>query len=198
MVCAQSRRDRMTRSGVAPQVGLEPTTLRLTAGFFALCRDLLHVAGGCRTAPFSKGVKNLPLAGTCPVLQGVSGSCGAQKARKRQRGSRRVEGRGRRRRSGAGRRVRSGLLGCESLPQGRGPHMVRASGNPVGFRTCWARIGERRLSCPSRRPSRSRPAQPRVEDLLGAPPRSASVPTSFRKRVVRRVIRRVKSSARAQ
>ena len=75
---------------LAPQVGLEPTTLRLTAGFCSFCRNLHHVADGCRRAPFSKGVKNLPLAGTRCVLLGVAASCGAEKARKRQSRSRRV------------------------------------------------------------------------------------------------------------
>jgi len=80
----------LTMKRLAPQVGLEPTTLRLTAGFSSFCRVLPHIAPSCWKAPISLGVKNLSLAGTCRVLLEVAASCGTQKARKRQCGSRRV------------------------------------------------------------------------------------------------------------
>ena len=70
--------------GLAPQVGLEPTTLRLTAGSRSFCRVLLPVAVSCWKEPISRGVKNLPLAAPCRELPRVAAHCGAQKARKRQ------------------------------------------------------------------------------------------------------------------
>jgi len=66
------------------RVGLEPTTLRLTAGSRRFCRMLPHVALSCSKEPISLGVKNLPLAGRCRVLLEVAASCGAQKAKKGQ------------------------------------------------------------------------------------------------------------------
>jgi len=61
------------------------------AGFSLCCCTLPHVAPHCRSEPISRGVNDLSLAGTCRVLLEVAASCGAQKARKRQRGTRRVD-----------------------------------------------------------------------------------------------------------
>ena len=67
-------------------------TLRLTAGSDRFCRVLPHVAGSCWKEPISRGVKNLPLAGTSRELLGVAAHCGTQKARKRQCRSRSIGG----------------------------------------------------------------------------------------------------------
>ena len=82
--------------GLAPQVGLEPTTPRLTAGsrrFAGVCGELLAVA---RASPTPTGSISCPPAARRRELLRVAASCGAKKARKRQSGSRRAGGASRR------------------------------------------------------------------------------------------------------
>jgi hypothetical protein len=52
----------------APQVGLEPTTLRLTAGSIRFCRVLPDCASSCFLALFRKTRMDLPLASICRKL----------------------------------------------------------------------------------------------------------------------------------
>jgi hypothetical protein len=114
---------------LAPQAGLEPATLRLTAGSSSFCWVLPDVAVGCWKEPIFNGVNKLSLAGMRRVLLGVAASCGAQKARKRQCDCRRVGD-------------RYSALSRHDLPRGRGTHIRRSPTNPVRFspfRCAWSK-----------------------------------------------------------
>jgi hypothetical protein len=52
----------------APQVGLEPTTLRLTAGTDSFCRGLSGFASRCFHVLSDRKQTDLPLASICRIL----------------------------------------------------------------------------------------------------------------------------------
>ena len=69
--------------GLAPQVGLEPTTLRLTGGTSVVSRSLPDLAAVCRIARFTPGDRPVFDLRFVPLVAGLCRSLMLGKGKKR-------------------------------------------------------------------------------------------------------------------